>query len=223
MKKLLFDYLIASNQKLWNAYITHPFVVAMKKGTLDSEQWDTYLAQDNVFLNYANQALALLFSKAETPEAKEFVHTSFLKAVESEISNQIALGIPPEPVPRNVANLAYTSYYYEVALRFDFLALLVTLSICPLGYEVIFCKSFNLEDFAHNKAYYQFAEFYYGSAYQKMCLAYKKLINSYDINNLHPSRLRLLVNIVRDVIKLEINFFNYYLPHRSQVKLEGAL
>src|SRR5687767_15754374 len=81
------DHLRKISQPIWNAQLTHPFVVALGKGTLPQRKFKYYILQDARFLGDLARVFAAAAQKA--PDAESALR--FAKLVEETIVTECGL------------------------------------------------------------------------------------------------------------------------------------
>src|SRR5215469_11014167 len=106
-----------SNTDIFDAILAHPFITGLTDGTLPEAAFAHFVVQDGLYLRDYARALAVVASRAPTPEAMRMFARHAADAIAAELdlhSSLLAeLGISlevasvTEPSP---ANLAYTSY-----------------------------------------------------------------------------------------------------------------
>ena len=137
----LFNWLKSTNQTHWNAYLQHPFVVQLGKGTLPKDCFQHYLRQDYVFLIHFARTFGLAAFKsrnfAELKQANALL--SGIVDIEMDLHVQFCeeWGISEQELENTVestANMAYTRYVMERGLAGDLLDLNVALAPCIVGY-----------------------------------------------------------------------------------------
>jgi thiaminase/transcriptional activator TenA len=128
----------------WEAYARHPFVEALKDGTLPREAFLRYLVQDYVFLIHFSRAWALAVVKSDTAREMKMAAGVVDGLVNHEMQLHVRTcaeaGIDAaalEAAEEHPANLAYTRYVLEAGQAGDLADLLAALAPCVLGYGEI--------------------------------------------------------------------------------------
>ena len=106
-----------SNTDIFDAILAHPFITGLTDGTLPEAAFAHFVVQDGLYLRDYARALAVVATRAPTPEAMQMFarHAADAVAAELELHSSLLpeLGISAaeaeaaEPTP---VNLAYTSY-----------------------------------------------------------------------------------------------------------------
>ncbi|KAL7409939.1 thiamine biosynthesis protein [Mrakia frigida] len=202
---------------LWEAYIHHPFVVELGKGTLDRRRFEHYIKQDWHYLRHYARAHSLAaFKTTDFDQIVGFSEISLHIARESQMHYCETFGISKEDLlatPETPSTSAYALYILDVGQRGDLLDLLLAVASCCLGYGEVGMK---------------LAEGYKKGEVKMEGNLYKKWIEDYSgpeylvavtnsIKNLEkrlaaapPSaqRLQELVKIWEECTRLEIGFWN---------------
>lgn len=105
------------NTDIFGAILAHPFITGLTDGTLPEAAFAHFVVQDGLYLRDYARALAVVATRAPTPEAMQMFarHAADAVAAELELHSSLLpeLGISAaeaeaaEPTP---VNLAYTSY-----------------------------------------------------------------------------------------------------------------
>ncbi|CAK9784595.1 hypothetical protein CC85DRAFT_325983 [Cutaneotrichosporon oleaginosum] len=133
------SYLIA-NASEWDAYVKHPFVIALGKGTLSHEAFAHYIAQDYHYLRHYARAHAAGAAKADdmaTIRALADIALHVAKESEMHVEFCASFGITRaalEALPEAATTSAYGRYVLDVALSGDILDVLVAVLSCLIGY-----------------------------------------------------------------------------------------
>ncbi|MEX3314992.1 TenA family protein [Sulfitobacter sp. PS-8MA] len=199
----------------WQRYITHPFVEALRDGSLPQASYLHYLAQDYVFLIHFARAWALAAAKADTLEemaaASATVHALVHVEMPLHIKTCAAQGID-EPALQATKeapnNLAYTRYVLEAGYSGDFLDLMAALAPCVLGYGEI-----GLRLRGTDGPYADWAAVYGGAEYQTLCRDVGALIDAALLRRLGAGwsslpRAATLQSRFNTATRLEIGFWD---------------
>ena len=210
MKQQLYKYLIEHNQKRWNYYINHPFGTLLINDTMPMKMFKEYLSQDNTYLDDYIHAFILLAAKARNQKQKKYALSTAISTIESEQEFQefLTLFNLENNKRASLATLSYTSYFYMIAYKYDYLSLLICLSVCGIGYYEFANNLDTSKAKNQDSLYVKWIKFYQNTEIKKFCIETINLINSFDINELSPKKLQRLNIIFSNVIELEINFFN---------------
>ncbi|EJD48646.1 thiamin biosynthesis protein [Auricularia subglabra TFB-10046 SS5] len=124
----------------WAAYVKHPFVQQLGKGTLPLENFKHFIIQDWHYLRYYARANGLLAAKSHSFAGMSAAALT-IQAIVSEKSTHeelcAAYGVSQEVLrstPESPATAAYGGYLLDVALTGDAGAVLVVLGSCLVGY-----------------------------------------------------------------------------------------
>jgi len=128
----------------WTMAQTHPFAEAMGMGDLSRDAFRFYLIQDYIYLIAYCRVIALAIYRAPNLEIMKEMAGLLNSTLETEMSLHrkyaASFGIPEAELENAVpapAMLAYTSYMLDIAAREDFLANIVCLLPCAIGYTEI--------------------------------------------------------------------------------------
>ena len=216
MKKIaLWHHLTQKYQKLWHQYTHHPFVTALKHDSIPNHVWVAYLEQDQIFLNHLTRLYALLLAKTDHQLLQEILSDTIISSIADEKKHHLQGDKHSKVITATLANRAYTGYLYEVAMRYNDLVLLIALSPCPLGYEVIFNDHYPASVFRKNQTYYQFADFYQQAKYRQMCQNLKSCLDKYNLDTISSDELKTIENVFATVVRLEISFFSSFLASNN--------
>lgn len=140
----LTDELYESVKEIWEGYLSHPFIMEMKEGTLPVEKFRYYMIQDYLYLYEYAKVFALGVVKAADPNLMRM----FAGMVDSTLNGEMdihkkymkRLGITEEEVkstPVAMDNAFYTNYMLSEAHYGGVLEILVAILSCAWSYEVI--------------------------------------------------------------------------------------
>lgn len=135
----LFERLKQQAGEIWDAYIKHPYVMAIEDGTLTPAVFQEYLLQDYLFLIQFSRAYGLAVYKSRTLEDMKYGLNGLKAILEQEITlhekycHDWGIENLNNIVP-NSATIAYTRYVLDVGIQGDLLDLHVALSPCVVGY-----------------------------------------------------------------------------------------
>lgn len=216
----LFEGLKANCRDDWTRYTQHAFIEALAAGTLDSEAFRFYLAQDYVFLKHFARAYALAVYKSDNL-ADMRAATATLDGLlnhEMQLHQDLAAGwgIDAQALERTVehpANMAYTRFVLERGMAGDLLDMLVALAPCVVGYGEIGSRLLADSGVALAKNPYQhWIETYGGAEYQELAAAAVAQVERVAGDRLgdHPTANRrwvLLQETFAAATRLEIGFW----------------
>lgn len=205
----LFDKLVDSCKDEWIQYTNHEFGSELAKGTLNYESFINYLIQDYIYLIHYTRCYAMLAYKARTQEEMSFALDNAVEIRDVEMAMHESfkeLNINLENIDEHVTCTAYTRYLLDVAVKGDYVDLLVALTPCFVGYGEIGRWIRDNKDLKNNP-FTNWVNQYGGDHYIKACRAYIDILNSYE-DEITDKRLERLKIVFKDVTKLEIEFFN---------------
>lgn len=143
MKMKTTEILLERTHELWNEYKRHPFVLALRDGTLDRELFRNYIIEDTLYLyDYARvfaigtakatclDDAALFASYISVMHGEMNVHKGYLQRLnisEAELST----------AKPKLNNIAYTSYMLRVAYEETSAEILAAILPCAYSYEII--------------------------------------------------------------------------------------
>ena len=130
-RPVLIDDLRAAAQDEWTAFTRHPFVLALRDGTLPPAAFRTYLVQDYRFLVHFARAHALAVLKADTLADMRAAARGIAAILDQEMDLHVRYcagwGISPaelEATPEeHPANVAYTRFVLDAGIAGDALDL----------------------------------------------------------------------------------------------------
>ncbi|MEL6766140.1 MAG: TenA family protein [Pseudomonadota bacterium] len=216
----LFPALREAELESWQAYVRHPFTVALGAGTLPRESYLRYLRQDYVFLIHFSRAWALAVAKSDRIDEMRAMSATVHALINEEIELHIATcareGIPAgelaatEELP---ATFAYTRFVMDAGLKGDLLDLLVALAPCVLGYgEIGLRLAEESGGPPEGHAYAEWIGTYAGPENQEVCRSVEALIDSVAARTLGPApaaspRWTDLRRLFRGACRLEADFW----------------
>ncbi|BEI89292.1 uncharacterized protein CcaverHIS019_0206540 [Cutaneotrichosporon cavernicola] len=133
------SHLIA-NAPDWDAYVKHPFVIALGNGTLPREAFVHYITQDYHYLRHYARAHAAGAARVEdmaTIRALSEIALHVARESEMHIEFCASFGISRadlEALPESAASSAYARYVLDMANSGDVLDMLVAVLSCLIGY-----------------------------------------------------------------------------------------
>ncbi|NDJ26557.1 thiaminase II [Campylobacter sp. MIT 12-8780] len=221
---MLFQKLLETNAKEWDAYLHHDFVKELENGTLKQENFLFYLKQDYIFLiNYA-KAFARLALNANTAKELRFAmkFQNYIVDGELELHKSIlALGIEADKLSvkdESFTNIAYTRYVLSVGDSGDFLDMLVALSACATGYGYIGREIYERlgDQGLVNHPYKEWILTYAGKEFQAEVKDFEDFVNSYT-NAVDECKFKKLSEIFNTTTRLETAFWQHALTLQMQI------
>lgn len=211
----LFDRLKSDNMDVWSDYTDHEFVRGLGSGQLPIESFRKYLVQDYLFLIEFARAYALgIYKSTSLTEMRQCLDS--VKAIlDVEMGLHIRLceswGLSEAEIvatPEDPANLAYTRYVMDTAMRGDLLELKIALAPCAIGYGEIgatLAKQRGALDEAN--PYAVWIREYASPEYQELAENAAAEINRLGDLYLTEARYDKLSRIFREATRLEVNFW----------------
>jgi thiaminase/transcriptional activator TenA len=200
----------------WRAYTRHPFVEALRDGSLPRAAFLRYLEQDYLFLVHFARAWALAVVKSETLEEMRTAAATVDALVNHEMQLHVetcaAEGLSEQALfaaEERPENLAYTRYVLDAGHSGDFLDLMAALAPCVLGYGEIGARL--AADGA--PAYRGWIDTYAGPDYQHLCRSVGGLIDAAAERRLGADfaaspRWPRLAHRFRTATRLEVGFWD---------------
>lgn len=140
----LFGRLRREAGEAWSAYVDHPFVRALGRGTLPQAGFQAFLIQDYLYLIHYARAYALAGFKSETLAEIRAAQRTMTALLEVEMPLHVAYcrewGISEaemEAAPPDLRMTAYATFFLERGAAGDRLDLEVALAPCLVGYAEI--------------------------------------------------------------------------------------
>ncbi len=127
---------------IWDAIFEHPFLAAIKDGTLPLDTFQYYLGQDYHYLEGFGRAVALALAKApDSALLKELAHR-VMTPVERPLHHLLieAAGLTMdevESVPRSPTNTAYVNHMMNTAALYGLGPTAAALLPCPWTYHLL--------------------------------------------------------------------------------------
>ncbi|MBZ7941762.1 TenA family protein [Campylobacter molothri] len=221
---MLFQKLIKENLKIWNAYIQHNFVKQLENETLSKEQFLFYLKQDYIYLINYSKCYARLALNANTVEELRFAIKFQNYTLEGELElhkSILNLGIDINNFnekDESLINIAYSRYILSVGENGDFLDMLIALSACAIGYGYIgnaIYKNISQEKL-QNHPYKEWILTYSSQEFQTTVKEFEDFVNSYG-NQISEEKFKKLNSIFRNVVRLEIAFWEHSLTMQTNI------
>lgn len=207
------EILLERTHKLWNEYKRHPFVLALRGGTLDRELFRNYIIEDTLYLYDYARVFAIGMAKATCLEDAELfasyiavmhgemnVHKGYLQRLNiSEL--ELSLAKP------KLNNIAYTSYMLRVAYEETSAEILAAILPCAYSYEII-AKSMVSESKCTSDNFYgdwisSYASYEYSKGNKALLDALDRLTVGYT-----EEKLSHLADIFEICSRFELEFWN---------------
>ncbi|WP_109317258.1 thiaminase II [Pseudovibrio ascidiaceicola] len=211
----LFNSLKNDNLETWHSYTKHEFVQGLGDGTLPIAAFKKYLVQDYLFLIEFARAYALGMYKSTDLVQMRKCLSSAKGILEVEMSLHIRLceswGLSENEIvatPEEPANLAYTRYVLDTAMKGDILDLKVALAPCAIGYGEIGAELAKQDGALDtNNPYAEWIKEYSSDEYQELAADAVKEIDDLGVLYATDARYAKLSRIFREATRLEANFW----------------
>ncbi len=214
---MLFQRLVQDNRKIWEEYISHPFVNQLCEQSLKQECFLFYLKQDYLYLlQFAKAAARLAINARDAKEIRfalkiaELVlegeielHQSFLSQHQFDLRT---LSTQEE----SLTNIAYSRYLLSIGDRGDFVEMLTALSSCVIGYAIIGKKALENLKNLENHLYKEWILCYSSEDFQAFAREYESLINSLA-EEVNEEKFKRLSEIFGSTTRLEKAFWQHAL------------
>lgn len=211
----LFDRLVEASSDDWRAYVEHPFVEMMAKGTLPEAAFRHYLVQDYLFLIQFARAYALAAYKGRTMEEMRYGLDGLKAILDGEMALQIKYcegwGLTPadlEAADEDLATTAYTRFVLDWGVRGDLLDLYVALAPCMIGYAVIGKRLAAIPGaLAASNPYAPWIAEYSGEGYQAVAASTVAHLDALAGGEIGDIRFRQLTSLFAQASRLEAAFW----------------
>ncbi len=220
----LFDRLRHDAGPDWSAYVAHPFVHGLGRGTLAPAAFRYYLEQDYLFLIHFARAYALAAFKADTLEdLRASAETMrIILDVEMKLHVKYCAGwglSEPEmaALPEDPANMAYTRFVIERGLAGDALDLHAALAPCVIGYGVIGdALARDPETLTAGNLFAEWIATYAGGEYQAIAREAAERLDRLWARRGNEARYAPLLETFRAACRLESGFWQMGLDHAAR-------
>jgi thiaminase/transcriptional activator TenA len=127
---------------IWGAIFAHPFLTAIKDGTLPLEIFQYYLGQDYHYLEGFGRSVALALAKSPDGELLQQLAHRVMTPVERPLHHQLieAAGLTMaevEVAPRSPTNTAYVNHMLNTATMYGLGPTAAALLPCPWTYHLL--------------------------------------------------------------------------------------
>lgn len=201
-----------NNLVLWDkTHVNHPFVQAMKNGTLEFKNFKFYMIQDYKFLIEYCKVISIAISKANNFETMSFLS----KLLDETLNSEMALhekfcndyGIKTNELLKfetAPGTQAYCNYLISTAYKFDTDLICCALLPCQWGYDEIGRKLGKNNNAQADSFHKRWIESYNDIEYQKIT---SWLINHVDSNEENIDN-KVANSIFRKSLENEFIFWN---------------
>ena len=211
----LFGRLRRDSGAEWEAYVRHPFVLALGAGTLRPLAFQHYLRQDFLFLIQFARAYALAGYKSSTVAELRAASASVAAIVDVEMPLHVAYcaewGLTEAEMqaePEALETIAYTRFVLEAGMAGDRLDLEVALIPCLVGYAEVVERL--LADPATVRAgnpYGAWLDAYSGEDYRRVATAAIDNLDRLGVTRGAEARYASLLATFRAATRLEAAFW----------------
>lgn len=212
---LLTDYLFEGSRDIWEAYLEHPFLVELAKGSLDKEKFKDYLIQDYLYLKEYAKVFCMAVVKSKTLKEMK----TFYEGVDGIINDETATHITYlkefgvdidklENYEYHITNESYTSYMKGIAMTGSVQEIAATILPCTWSYSFIGKQlKDKYKDYLEDNFFKSWIDAYSCEAYTEFTNLWIDFTNELckDINESEKNRLK---TIFRKSSIYELNFWN---------------
>lgn len=214
--KTLFDRLKAAAPEEWLAYTEHPFVRALRDGSLPESCFRHYLAQDYLFLIHFARAQGLAAYKADGLEDIRQAAAGLTAIIDVEMGLHVEFsarwGLSESDMAaeeEDAATMAYSRYVLETGLRGDLLDLRVALAPCIVGYaEIGAGLAADPGTVMDGNPYREWIEMYSSEDYQQVARAEVAGLDGLMERRGGGARFESLAAVFRQATRLEAAFWD---------------
>lgn len=202
-------------QAYYDAYMAHPFIKGIEKGTLDREKFKHYLVQDSLYLKDYGKVYASIFMDLNRIEDLQFMHTCIGVVVADETNmhskylNDYGLDVykvDDDPVDKETRD--YLDYMLSFTKGNDIKKTFMAALPCTLTYEYIGKTLKKLtKDQVEENYFGPWIEAYSGDSFEEFSVKSCELINRLckDCTELEQEEL---VEIYIEACRHEMNFWD---------------
>lgn len=199
----------------WDAYVGHPFVDGLARGTLPEAAFRRYLVQDYLFLIHFARAYALAVVKADDLAGMRSAAATLDALINQEMKLHVeycgAWGISIEDLeqaPEAPECMAYTRYVLDRGLAGDVLDLKVALAPCVVGYREIAVAITERADFkGEDNRYLPWIEMYAGPDYGTVADEAVAELDRLATSRATEARMPALIRTFAESCRLEAAFW----------------
>lgn len=211
----LFERLREGAATDWRAYVAHPFVDGLARGTLPEAAFRHYLVQDYLFLIHFGRAYALAVVKADDLAGMRSAAATLDALINGEMKLHVEFaarwGISAEEMeqaPEAPECMAYTRYVLDRGLSGDILDLKVALAPCVVGYRDIAVAIKARSDFVEaGNPYLPWIEMYAGADYAAVADEAVAELDRLAATRATEARLPSLTRTLAEACRLEAGFW----------------
>lgn len=219
----LWERLKAASSSDWDQYLRNEFIWHLADGSLDPRSYRYFVEQDYIYcINFARvYALAVYKSRTIDDMVKS------LATMNAVLNKEVLLhrrmfeewhlsDADIDVLPEAAANLAYTRYLIDVAMRGDVLDLHTALSVCVIGYgEVGTILVKHAKTKLDGNPFRSWIEQYAGDEYQAVARAALRHLDEIAQGLLTEARFAELVDIFGQTLRLDVAFWDMALHRKS--------
>jgi thiaminase/transcriptional activator TenA len=215
-KESLWERLKEACAPEWDRYLRNEFVWRLADGSLDAASYRHWVEQDYVYcINYCRGYALAAFKSRSVPDMRKSI-TTLSRVLNEELELHRSLmrewgmsNAEIEAIPEASANLAYTRYVLDVGMRGDVLDLLVSLSICVIGYaEIGTMLARHERSRLQGNPYRAWIEQYAGKMFQETAGEALEQLDAEAAGLLTQARFDDLVKVFRQTLRLDIEFWD---------------
>ncbi len=197
---MLFEKLVNETGDLWCKYINHPLITSIKNDTIVPYKFINYLEQDKIYIESYIQFFKKLAKEASNEREHSYFQMALALEVESDLVNIYEIKTTH---PTHVTN-QYISYIAKIMAGDNYLAKLIVLAPCIIGYGYIGQKLAKI-DVDEDNFCFPWLKVYSDGNYIDGVEEYINIINQYNVSD---EQFIELQSIFSKCCQLEIDFFN---------------
>lgn len=205
---------IDNSMDIWEGYMSHPFIVELEDGTLDTERFKNYIIQDSLYLMDFARVYSLGMYKSKTlKEIQNFYSIlGFVNADETNtrIKYLNEWGISQEEIEvteLKPANRGYTQFMLNIALTSEIPEILMATLPCMISYCYIAKRMIERNPDIKETKYWDFINDYAGGSYEDCCKMWSEYADEL-CKDMDEERKMKLINIFRQAGIHEMNFWD---------------
>ena len=200
----------------WDAYVGHPFVRGIARGTLRPEQFRRFLVQDYLYLLQYARVCALAIYKGDSVADMRSAAAAVSGLLDTELAMHLGYcrgwdldEAALQAEPASLELLAYSGFMLDRAQAGDLLDLLAVLAACLVGYaEVGIRLGADPATLRHGNPYLSWIAMYSGDRYLALAEAGIVRLNAMAEARGGDVRFAALLRDFRTTVRLEAAFWS---------------
>ncbi len=197
----LFDMLIMDNSIAWESYVNHEIKNKLIYEEIDMEKFKYYIKQDYIYITSFIKYVEKLYEETKNQTLLDILNS----CGEEHILHQKYVSDFEDTLISKETS-AYIDYFEQIFFTGSTSDKIVALAPCLVGYAE-FCVNISKHNISRTNKYYDWVQSYNSSSYVEKVREYIKLVDSIGINE----DFYKLSSIFKDVVNLEVKFFNQML------------